>query len=349
VEPLVAGGSGGEDFSIEAMLLDGDRVHVGGAFTRLGGRLATHIATVAPDGTVTPWLGDRPALGVHGHVVGIGETADGIVVAGSVFAGDVAGSAAVFDGSWRPVPGEPQVTDVVDAAVRPDGTIVLSAESVTGWDGDAWAPISPTKPLDSPVFVDADGGVYYRRIYAGTSEVFRVHGGAERSLGTVGGDVVAFAIFDGDLVVAANVEQADATVTGAVLRLHHDDQRWRGIENWPEDPIRDLAVVPAMGIVVVTIAGLVATWDGATWQTLGFQPFGAEPHRLCACDRGFFLSGGSDLGGALLAFHDGAAWYALSNQAPSRASAMALTRDGLYLGVVAPGRSNLALWRYPRP
>jgi hypothetical protein len=328
------------DGEVNAVLADGARLHLGGSFAGIDTTLALHVATIEDDETVTPWTGERSALGPAAWVRDIVESPGGIVVAGSISAGGLVGaSAALFDGGWQSLPGQPRFQDTVAAAILDDGSPVLSGELVRRWDGAAWTPIVDDQTGRSPLLVDADGALYFIVPVVGGREVMRWRDGALTSFGVIAaGGIAALTIFDGTLV--ALVEQSEGQIPERMMIRR--DTTWEVIDGAPTGQLASMTVSKELGLVVTSYTDGVDAWDGTTWRTLLAEPATA----VAACDGGLFAARSRVVDGRVMSspmFYDGA-WSSLGEEEHIQFSVLAPTSDGLYVGVFATGEPGIRRW-----
>lgn len=340
---VAAGGAVSRRSAINAVVADGARLHVAGTFDRIGDTLATNVASIEPDDTVTAWTGARIALGPQAQVSTLLDTPRGLVAAGSVLATGVNGPAAVLDGSWHSLPDVPDLafTYASHAAGLPSGALVLSGEFVWRSEGTAWARLTDEPTDDSPLLVDGDGALYLTQPSPTGTTIMRSDRGSPTTLGTIDDEeVVAMTIYDGALVLLARPR--DDQRSRVFVRR---DEGWDQILDAAGSPF-ELAVSPTHGLVVSSDRGLVA-WDGTSWRTLTT----ASTTAIAACDEGLFAARWRYLDNRLvsqLGFHDGVAWQWFADETPGAITALAPTAAGLYVGVVADGSPGVGLWTTAR-
>lgn len=333
----------GSASGINAVLVDRAGLHVAGTFAGIGGTAATGVATIARDGAVTAWTGDRPALAPQGRVAAVAAAGARVLIAGGVNAPGIAPAAAAwFDGTWHALPARARPDLIMAVAALPDGTPVLSADHVARLDGSGWATLSPSWTRGSPVLVDTDGAVYFGvpDDATGTTAVMRWREGAVTWLGAIDDPLAALVAFDGELVAATTHGAQDDTVASR-LWVRRADGAWQLIDGGPPGGIVDATVSPALGVVVATWFGDVAAWDGVTWRGLP----GPRATAVAGCADGVFTAG------AALTFVDRARARVLAldlggpARAPSTASIKLAVDDGAVDVVVqAPGLPGLRRW-----
>lgn len=340
---VAAGGAVTRRSTLNAVVADGSRLHVAGTFDGIGNTLATNVATIEPDDTVTAWTGARIALGPQALVSTLVDTPRGLLAAGSVLATGVNGPAAVFDGSWQSLPRVPDLTFTYasHAAALPSGALVLSGEFVWRSDGTAWTRLTDEPTDDSPLLVDGDGAVYLTQPSPTGTTIMRSDGGSPTTLGTIDDEeVVAMTIYDGALVMLARPR--DDQRSRVFVRR---DDGWDQILDAAGSPL-ELTVSPTHGLVVSSDRGLVA-WDGTSWRTLTT----ASTTAIAACDDGLFAARWRYVDDRLvseLGFHDGVAWQWLAAEEPGAITALTPTAEGLYVGLVADGTPGVKLWTNAR-
>jgi hypothetical protein len=323
---------------VSALVPDGDRLHVGGQFTAVGGIAASNVATLGPD-RATPWASGA-LLGATGVEI-LAPHGDGIVAIGAVSAGDVAGAfAARFEaGAWSTMAQPAPDGSLAQAVARTDGTLVASTTSgVYEWRGGAWTPLAEPALAESPLAIDADDRVYLRIDADGPEEVVRLDGDHLDSLGTVPSAVVRLEVLD-DALLAFTATELE---TAIYVRR---DGAWTELEGVPIRYDRAV-VVPALGLVVTAPDG-VHVWDADGWRLLS-----SEVHLgpVTACDGGVVTASREPpQGAATLWFFDGAGWHELGRDSrPMWGAALAVGTDGIFFqpnngGVAA---AATALWRY---
>lgn len=331
-----------DGYGVKALLRDGGRLHIAGAFAGLGDTLAVNVATIEPAGAVTAWTGARIAVGPHAWVSDLARTEGGVVVAGSIFAGTARGPVATFADTWSAPPTPPSWFDTVAAVPVRGGGYVLSGENIARWDGVAWTTVAE-RTLGSPLFVDEAGAVYFVDHGEGDelTEVRRLGSdGRVSSLGHIVGQVSELAVLDGELIAASLLGYQDPASSGR-LWIRHSSGDWELVDGGPNGGITNLAVSPALGVVARSWFGALAAWDGTTWHPLLEQGVTA----ITGCDRGVVAA--QSLMGNELWFHDGAGWSELRADTRGEVTAMEMTDLGLAVGIRRAGEPSLQVWRVP--
>jgi hypothetical protein len=340
---IVPRGSVVDEFGVTALLRDGGRLHVGGTFAGIGDTLAVNVATLESDGAVTAWTGGRIAVGPHAWVSDLTAIDGGVVVAGGIFAGAARDPVATFSGTWSAPPTPSSWFDTVAAVPVDDGGYVLSGESIARWDGLDWTTVAE-RTLGSPLFVDADGAVYFADHGEGDdlTEILRLAtDGDGSSLGHVEGRVSSFAVLDGELIAGSLLGYQDPASNGR-LWMRRTGGDWQLVDGGPPGGVTHLAASPALGVVARSWSGALAAWDGTTWHPLMDE--GAGP--IAGCDRGVIADHAAR--DHALWFHDGVRWSPTGAAARGEVTALEMTDLGLAVGVRRPGEPSLQLWRVPR-
>ncbi len=324
-------------WQVNALIVDDRGLHVAGSFGSVAATAAVNVATVAPDGTVSPWTGGRVALAPQGYVNNVVDGPGGVIVAGGLtVAGLSHAPAAVFDGAWHPLPGNPSPDDDVRAAVAPDGAIILAGRQLRRWDGTAWTPIEIESAAPRLLLVTGDGSLYLAVAAPDGVDIVRWHDGEITAVTTVvDASVVALTAFEGALVVVV-------TSPGGTRILIERDGRWTDIDGAPTYGIAGATVVPTFGLVVNTHAGQLLVWNGATWRSLE-QPAG----RVAACADGLVTvtpEVTSEGPSSRLTFFDGTGWHALASNGPGEVGSLSVTADGIYLGTGGGGEASVRRW-----
>lgn len=327
-----------------AMVTDGDRIHLAGAFAAIGPTPASDVATLEADGTVTAWVGDAVALGVNGGVADIVASGDSVLVPGRLTAGSiVAAPLASFDHSWHRMADPPLDDHIVDAAIRSDGSLVISGDGVYAWNGTTWDTLVATNGRPSPIFIDTDDAIYYRAAasVSSYSEIRRIDGSGDASLGTVAGEVVALTAFGGHLVAVTYEEDSGDTWIRSL-----EDGKWSPILGGPNG-VTHATWSPALGLVVAS-SSTVMSWDGQMWNPIET----ALPQRpitaIAASTTGVFIATSSFdapmTGG--LEFADSAGLRRLGTLGDGNPYALVPTRGGVFVATAISGRSQFGFFDY---
>lgn len=278
-----------------ALLVDGNGVWVGGAFTEPGDVGANGIARWDAAGWTAIGTGFNATVGAFASLP------DGSFVAGGAFRSVPGGSAAHvarFDGSvWHPLGAG--VNDRVDALLTlPDGDLLaggaftlaggVPANHVARWNGTAWAPLGAG--LNGPVRALArlrNGDVVAAGVFtaAGGITAFGVarwDGSFWHPLGIgMNNDVTDLAVLPNGVLVAAGVfTHADNLPARGIAQW--DGIRWSDVGGSMNSFVTALAVLPNGDLLAggnFTFAGGVfchgvARWDGSAWSPLGGAPLG---------------------------------------------------------------------------
>ncbi|MCE9579857.1 MAG: hypothetical protein K8W52_42460 [Deltaproteobacteria bacterium] len=325
----------GFDSGVNAILRNGPRLVVGGAFAGVGGIAASNVASLSNEGVVTPWAG-RSALAPSAGAIAVAAAHGRVLIAGPsrpiIATGLAPTTVAWFDGRWHGFARAGEPDDIRAAAVLPDGSPVVSGEFIARRDGDSWERLSDADTRDTPLLADVDGAIYFRvrDQAADRSTITRWRDGATADLGTLDGEILTLLAFDDRLIA---VMRADDTGP-ARLFVRDPGGTWTPIPDAPPGPVAAATVSPALGVVLL-IDGALTAWDGGAWRALPTYPATA----IAGCDRGV-VTAGEDLG-----FRDAAHWRVLDRAIGGGAAAIAVSGNGIEVVGGSGGQPGLRRWR----
>jgi hypothetical protein len=323
--------AGTEDPQINALVVDGDRVHLAGHFALAGDTLAANVATIATDGSITAWTGGALAASpiVRPHAL---AGADGLLlVAGPVATGDGGESyAATFDGTvWRAIPPRSHGIGLRHALVRTNGNLVVSGNHLEEWDGTSWIR-HDAGAGGSPLVADDRGRFYWRQRRDGHSNIVRVDDGNFDWLDTLDGDILDFAIHDGHLLAV------NEAATGVRALWRRENGIWTEVPGAPVG-LEQVVTLADLGLIGRTATGIYRADDDDTWTAISPPAETADVafDDVAACATGLFTAQSLDGGAAtVLWFYDAAAarWIELDRSSRADGFPLALGPGGLFVG-----------------
>jgi hypothetical protein len=351
------GGAAGRFARVNAVVQDGDTLHVGGGFVGFSGISAANAASVDGSGGAQAWGDAAAALGATG-IEGLIADADGVTALGRITAaGFVERGTARLDATWTPILGDMWFGrgDITGAARRSNGTLVVGTDYgvLAGRDG-MWRSLGLDRSDRSPVVVDDRDRIYVRSYdpTSDTSEVVRIDEQERRSLGTFDGEVVALVISDGELIAGVGRWDEENEVLHQSLHALRDEQ-WIPLPD-PPSTWSTVVAVPGLGLVVDSDDGIHA-WDHTpAWRTLAVANESRSWNELAACDGGL-VAERRDVAGVAVDFFDREARYEVATlPSTSGVATLAIGPLGLYVAMNptfsltngAGARSELAVWRY---
>ncbi len=294
----------GASGTVNAVVLAGTEVYIGGDFKSVGDIVANGVAKW--NGTAWSSLGTGPANGVNGSVTALAIAGNGNVYAGGYFA--QAGGVA--------------------------------ASRVAKWNGTAWSPlgtgINGASSFIRALAIAGNGDVYVGGYFtqaggSAANNVARWDGTAWRSLGTgaangLNGTAFALAIASsGEVYVGGGFIEVGGTPANYLARWN--GSAWStvgtGASNGTNGTVYALTIAgngdlyvggafPRVGGSVV--ANNVARWDGTAWSPLGTGPANGASnvvHAVAVAGNGDVYVGGSlvtPATGNYLAKWNGTAW-----------------------------------------
>jgi hypothetical protein len=332
---FVGGGLGeGDWLGVHALLPDGDGVLVAGRFASLGETFAPNLARLGVAFDVEPMTGARVALGGAARPL---TQWGGDLIAAHVSAGEtVRAPVGLFDGAWHPIAGDPPVVDVSRALAHADGGLTIVSDVVLHWDGAQWIQLAAASARAWPALIDSEDSLY---VALDGVRIERWRGDAREPLGALDFWVTAITTHAGELVVAGFVPTEDGS--GPPRMAIRRDGAWHPIDVPLAEGLVDAHASPSLGVVVRTLGGQVAAWDGVTWSELGSG--GATA--LAVCDTGIyaaFYEGPS----STLQLHDGTAWRILDPGQPGLTTDLVPTGSELWVGSDTTGDSGIARWSF---
>jgi hypothetical protein len=315
--PIGAGALNGVDSFTETVLVadgvvytGGDRVH------RAGSRAVSHVARW----TGADWLqmGPEDQLGIGGAVDAVLHHDGDLYVAGNFgLAGTTpARHIARWDGSsWHPLGNEALSGPVYALAVWNGDLVAVggfvrvgirSTRFVARWDGNQWQPLGAGFNASPETVMAADGELCVAGASWLESDSVPINGAAcwdgnvWQPLGAgVNGDVLAMAVWNGQLVAAGNFTEAGGQAASRIASW--DGSEWSPLGSPPNDGLdRSVyALLPDEEVLQVggdffNMAGTpnlyLARWDGTAWSNPIDEP-NSTVHALARSPLGLVAGG----------------------------------------------------------
>ncbi|MEO8670208.1 MAG: hypothetical protein ABI411_02765 [Tahibacter sp.] len=327
-QPLGSETTNGVDGSVNALVVDGSTVYVGGAFAAAAGVVANRIARW--NGSAWSSVGSGAQNGFDNTVWTIQMNGSDLIVGGAFqrAGGQLSGGIARWNGSqWFPIGSNPAgVTGTVRVLRMVAGQMVvggslsfagnLPISNVGSWNGSTWSAL---------------GG--------GVGDSSAASSDSVRALTQWNGQIHAFGTFT----------QSTGVITNGVARW--DGSAWRALID-PTDTTQVTGEIYAMlsngsdvyvGGAISQVGNLavnnIARWNGSAWSAVGAGVNG--PVNSLAIDGGVLYVGGdfSMAGGQTasnLAQWDGSSWHPVGNVGAQGTdggvTSLAATAGRLYAG-----------------
>jgi hypothetical protein len=348
---------------VNALVVSGSDLYVGGKYLMIGGVSANNIAKW--NGTTWSALGAGVSGGVATPINALAVSGSDLYVGGQFTAagGTNANDLAKWDGSiWSPL-GTGMNNYVSALAVSGNNLYVggsfttaggISANEIAKWDGSTWSALGTGMSGGGPyVYSLAVSG---SNLYAGGSfltaggvsanNIAKWDGTTWSALGSgvppPNGYVCALAVSGSDLYVGGNFITAGGVSANYIAKW--DGSTWSALGSGLNERVYALAVSGSdlyAGGYLTTAGGspanYIAKWNGSTWSALGTGMSG-NVYALAVIGSDLYAGGTFTMAGGTGANHiakwDGSTWSALGSGLTGGAGvyALAVSVGDLYAG-----------------